>query len=113
MGRPGEADELRTREAVGRDADVEVVVERSERAAAEVDALPVVARLVVEIRSDGTRTIARGAMEDPEGRRVSLQAEASTPWALAKQLASAMWSMPRLPRPSLRSLLPGRRRPRG
>lgn len=94
-----------------RDAVVEaVVVEGSERAAAEVDALPVVARLVVEIRSDGTRTIARGAMEDPEGRRVSVQAEATTPWALAKQLAGAIWSMPRLPRPSLRSLLPGRRR---
>ena len=111
--RPGEADEVLARKAAGRDAGVEaVVVERSERAAAELDELPVVARLVVEIRSDGTRTIARGAMEDPEGRRVSLEAEASTPWALAKQLAGAIWSMPRLPRPSLRSLLPGRRRPR-
>jgi hypothetical protein len=79
----------------------------------ELEALPVVARLVVEIRSDGTRTIARGALEDPEGRRVAVEARGSTPWALAKQLAGALWTMPRLPRPSLRALLPGRRRPRG
>lgn len=96
-------------EEASRDA---VVVDRSERAAAEVETLPVVARLVVEIRSDGTRTIARGAMEDPEGRRVTVEAQGTTPWALAKQLAGALWSMPRLPRPSLRALLPGRRRPR-
>jgi hypothetical protein len=77
------------------------------------EGLPVVARLVVEIRSDGTRTIARGAMEDPEGRRVALEVQGTTPWALAKQLAGTLWRMPRLPRPSLRALLPGRRRTRG
>jgi hypothetical protein len=73
--------------------------------------LPVVARLVVEIRSDGTRTIARGAIEDPEGIRVAVVASGSTPWALAKQLAGALWTMPRLGlgRPSLRALLSGRR----
>lgn len=76
----------------------------------EDEALPVVARLVVEIRSDGTRTIARGAVEDLEGHRVALEARGSTPWALAKQLAGALWTIPRLPRPSLRALLPGRRR---
>lgn len=75
--------------------------------------LPVVARMVVEIRSDGRRTIARGAIEDPSGQRVALEATGATPWALAKQLASALWTMPRLPRPSLRALLPGRRRSRG
>jgi hypothetical protein len=77
------------------------------------DELPVVARLVVEIRSDGTRTIARGALEDPEGRRVALEARGATPWALAKQLAGALWTMPRLGRSSLRALLPGRRRGEG
>lgn len=115
-GRPGEADELHAREDASPHEEASphaVVVDRSDRAAAEVEALPVVARLVVEIRSDGTRTIARGAMEDPEGRRVTVEAQGTTPWALAKQLASALWSMPRLPRPSLRSLLPGRgRKPR-
>jgi len=96
---PGNGDEVPT-ELVGRAGQVPAAAEE----------LPVVARLVVEIRSDGTRTIARGAMEDPEGRRVALEASATTPWALAKQLASALVSMPRLGRPSLRALLPGRRR---
>lgn len=74
------------------------------------DELPVVARLVVEIRSDGTRTIARGAMEDLSGQQVAIEARSSTPWALARELAGALWKLPRRARPSLRSLLPGRRR---
>lgn len=81
-----------------------------EAVAVAAEDMPVVARLVVEIRSDGRRTIARGAMEDPEGTRVAMEVHGTTPWALAKQLAGALWTMPRLPRPSLRALLPGRRR---
>lgn len=80
--------------------------ERSE----DDESLPVVARLVVEIRSDGRRTIARGAMEDPDGQRVAVEARGESPWSLAKQLAGALWRLPRLPRPSLRAMLPGRRR---
>ncbi len=78
---------------------------------ASSDELPVVARMVVEIRSDGRRTIARGALEDPDGQRVTVEAKGTTPWALAKQLAGAMWTLPRLRRrrPSLRALLSGRR----
>ncbi len=76
------------------------------------DDLPVVARMVVEIRSDGRRTIARGALEDPDGQRVTVEARSTSPWALARELAGALWKMPRLPRPSLRSMLPGRRRRR-
>jgi len=76
------------------------------------DELPVVARLVVEIRSDGTRTVARGAVEDLDGQRVQVEARGTTPWMLARELAGALWKMPRLPRPSLRALLPGRRRSR-
>lgn len=72
-----------------------------------------VARMVVEIRSDGRRTVARGAMESPDGQRVAVEARGTTPWMLAKELASALWTIPRLPRPSLRALLPGRRRRRG
>lgn len=78
--------------------------------AAEDDALPVVARLVVEIRSDGRRTIARGAMEDPQGQRVAVEARGTTPWMLAKQLAGALWKLPRLSGASLRARLPGGRR---
>ncbi len=101
--RPRELDEL----------DDVAVGPREEATLDEAAALPVVARLVVEIRSDGTRTIARGALEDPEGKRVAVEAQGTTPWALARQLAGALWSMPRLRRPSLRALLPGRRRGRG
>ena len=79
-------------------------------ARADDDALPVIARMVVEIRSDGRRTVARGALEDPDGHRVAVEARGTTPWMLARELAGALWKLPRLPRPSLRALLPGRRR---
>lgn len=56
---------------------------------------PVVARMVVEIRSDGTRTIARGALEDLQnGERVSLQAGAGSPIELATQLTKALSDIP-------------------
>lgn len=58
---------------------------------------PVVARMVVEIRSDGTRTIARGAMEDARtGEQVAIEARGSTPLALAGSLARSLASMPLL-----------------
>ena len=42
--------------------------------------LPVVSRLVLEIRSDGSRTVARGAMESVDrGERVAIQAAGNTP----------------------------------
>lgn len=58
------------------------------------DEPPVVARLVVEIRSDGKRTIARGAMEDTElGQQVMVEARGTSPaqlaWSLAKTIAAA------------------------
>ena len=57
--------------------------------APEPEEPPVVARMIIEIRSDGTRTVARGAMEDARtGERVSVQAEGSTPMALAASLAN-------------------------
>ncbi len=57
---------------------------------------PVVARLIVEIRSDGTRTIARGAMEDVQtGQRTTLEARGDSPLALALQLAKALTQLPR------------------
>jgi hypothetical protein len=61
------------------------------------DDLPVVARLVVEIRSDGKRTVARGAMEDVgSGERVAIEARGASPLQLAMQLAKSMWQVPRL-----------------
>jgi len=60
---------------------------------------PVVARMVVEIRSDGSRTVARGALEDLQnGERVSLQADAATPVALVAQLSKSLLSIPALTR---------------
>jgi len=62
---------------------------------AEAGLPPVVARLVVEIRSDGTRTIARGALEDrTSGQRVDLRADAATPVILARELTRVLLETP-------------------
>jgi hypothetical protein len=59
------------------------------------DELPVVARLMVEIRSDGSRTVARGALEDAiTGQRVAVAARGTTPFALASAIARSMLSVP-------------------
>ena len=74
---------------------------------------PVVARLVVEIRSDGSRTIARGALEDTvSGQRTQVEAHGSSPLQLALALARSLTQLPRLTaRSAVRGLL-GRRRPK-
>jgi hypothetical protein len=67
--------------------------------------LPVVARLVVEIRSDGSRTVARGAMEDiATGERIAVQAEGTTPLQLAGSLAKTLLSVPALALQAARAL---------
>lgn len=77
------------------------------------DEPPVVARMVVEIRSDGTRTIARGALEDvATGQRTTLEARGDSPLQLALQLARVLTQLPRLgARSAVRGLL-GRRKSR-
>ena len=76
-----------------------------------VDEPPVVARLVVEIRSDGTRTIARGALEDTElGERVAVQAEGRTPFDLALSLGRALLQAPSFARSAARALLASRQK---
>ncbi len=77
------------------------------------DEPPVVARLIVEIRSDGSRTIARGAMEDVvHGQRTTLEARGDSPLQLALALARALAQLPRLgARSAVRGLL-GRKRDR-
>ncbi|MDQ3337041.1 MAG: hypothetical protein M4D80_17910 [Myxococcota bacterium] len=72
---------------------------------------PVVARLVIEIRSDGSRTIARGALEDTvSGQRTQVEAQGTTPLQLALALARSLTQLPRLTaRSAVRGLL-GRRR---
>src|SRR4051812_32730813 len=72
-----------------------------------LDEPPVVARLVIEIRSDGRRTIARGAAEDAIlGEKVAIQAEGTTPLALAVSLAKTLFSLPALARGVMRAVLP-------
>jgi hypothetical protein len=71
---------------------------------------PVVARLVIEIRSDGTRTIARGAMEDAlSGQKVAVEANGTTPLALALSLAKSIVATPVLARQAFRALVARRR----
>jgi hypothetical protein len=74
------------------------------------DDLPVVARLIVEVRSDGSRTVARGAMEDAaSATRVAVEASGSTPLelalGLAKSILSAPWFARQVARSSIRALL--------
>jgi hypothetical protein len=78
------------------------------------DDLPVVARLVVEIRSDGRRTIARGAMEDrASGQKVAIEARGDSPAQLAVALARSLWKLPGIGAArAVRGLLGRGRRPR-
>jgi hypothetical protein len=71
------------------------------------DEPPVVARLVVEIRSDGSRTIARGAIEDVStGTSSTIEARGTSPLQLALALAKAITQLPRLgARSAVRGLL--------
>lgn len=78
--------------------------------AREDDLPPIVARMVIEIRSDGTKTVARGALEDRvSGQTVAIEADASSPWALSRKLAGSLLSLPSFARSAVRSLVPFRR----
>jgi hypothetical protein len=62
---------------------------------AKHEELPVVARLIVEIRSDGSRTVARGAMEDAASdTRVAIEASGASPLELALGLAKSILAAP-------------------
>jgi hypothetical protein len=70
---------------------------------------PVVARFMVEIRSDGSRTIARGALEDvANGESAAIEARGTTPAMLAASLLRSLLASPLLARVMERRLL-GRR----
>lgn len=59
------------------------------------DEPPVVAQLMVEIRSDGSRTIARGALNDLRtGESAQVHAEGRTPGDLMLSLAGSLLSLP-------------------
>jgi hypothetical protein len=64
---------------------------------AEAEEPPVVARFMVEIRSDGTRTIARGALEDvANGESAAIEARGTTPAMLAASLLKSLLASPLL-----------------
>ena len=74
------------------------------------DEPPVVARLMVEIRSDGSHTIARGAVEDvASGERVAVEARGTTPAQLAASLARTAFATPLLAKAAFGAVLQGRR----
>jgi len=82
---------------VGDDDSADELARREGAAIAPEDELPVVARLVVEIRSDGTRTVARGAMHDVEsGQAVAVELASGSPWQMAQSLVKALLGMPKL-----------------
>src|SRR5437868_6335487 len=78
------------------------------------EALPVVARLVVEVRSDGSRTLARGVLEDVvTGQRTQVAARGDTPAALIASLMRTAVGATALLRRAARALLPPVRGRRG
>lgn len=92
--------------AAGGDADDPLAPAEPKTLAERPDEPPVVARMIVEIRSDGSRTIARGAIEEATtGERVAIEAHGSTPLALARSLAKSMFSAPLLAKQAVKALL--------
>lgn len=84
----------------------DLVRTNADRLAEQPDEPPVVARLIVEIRSDGSRTVARGALDDVlGGEKVAVEARGTTPAALAASLIRSMFSAPLLARVIARRLL--------
>jgi hypothetical protein len=64
-------------------------------APAPVSEPPVVAQLMIEIRADGSRTIARGALNDLRtGESAQVHAEGRTPAELMVSLASSLLALP-------------------
>lgn len=75
------------------------------RSIAKDEEPPVVARMVIEIRSDGTRTIARGAAEDAStGEKVAIEVAGTTPLQLALSLMKTMATVPALARSAVKAL---------
>ncbi len=87
---------MRSRDRTGRGEDLVAKAEPADVAVRPPEP-PVVARLIIEIRSDGSHTIARGAMEDvPSGQRVGVELEGKTPLELAVSIAKAIFDAPAL-----------------
>jgi len=80
---------------------------RAETGVVDDPELPIVARLVIEIRSDGSRTVTRGALEDAiSGETVAIEARADSPLELSLNLAKMLMQAPAMASNSLRGALP-------
>jgi len=80
-------------------------LEKKPRGALEAEP-PVVARLIIEIRSDGSRTIARGLAEDvARGEKVQIDAAGATPLQLIFSLLKSLKDIPALARGFSKGLL--------
>jgi hypothetical protein len=78
-----------------KDRDLPAVRDKTDTGALDAEP-PVVARMIVEIRSDGSRTIARGALEDvATGQRAAIEAKGGTPFQLALSLVRSLGQLPR------------------
>ncbi len=74
---------------------------------------PLVTRMVVEIRSDGKRTVARGAVEDvSRGERVAVHVEGASPIELVRSLVQSAMKWPSLLRTAATSTFRALPRPR-
>jgi hypothetical protein len=70
------------------------------------DEPPVVARLWVEIRSNGNLTVARGALENGQlDERTSLEVKGATPFHLTLSLVKALFQAPAFVRSFTQALL--------
>ena len=75
------------------------------------DEPPIVARMVIEIRSDGTRTIARGAAEDATlGTKVAIEVKGTTPLSLAFSLMKSLGQLPSLAKTFKEAMLPAKKK---
>ncbi len=91
--------------------DAQTIVGAQSQLPVEADLPPVVARMVVEIRSDGSRTVARGALEDlASGEKVALRADGTTPLGLASALAKSLLKTPLFAKQAVVQLLNARRK---
>ena len=83
----------------------------AKKAAQLAEELPVVTRLVIEIRSDGSRTVARGAVEDARtGEKVEVNAAGATPLLLIASLLKSLTEVPSLVKRASSLLLAGKKK---
>lgn len=86
-------------------------IPQEQRPLAPEEELPVVARLAVELRSDGRRIIATGALEDLAlGQRVALKIKGASLLDFSAALVRALLGVPTFAAGTARRLLSGNKK---